>query len=380
MNWQIVPLSEVVKQDFESIVEVQKTIRYPMVGVYSFGKGLFTKEIIKGDCSSYKTFFKLKSEHIVLSQLFGWEGAISLCSKEFEDSYVSSMFPTFLVDEQKLDRDFFGYYLHQKIVWDELKTKGVGMGDRRRTLNPSIFLSLSIPLPPISIQKAIVKKLEVVKRNVDLIEKLRTEQLKDFRILQNSIFNKLIEDENKIPIEQILISVGEQCEIDNSQFYKQVMVRTEHKGVLLRKLIKGNEIGSIQTKVKSGNFIISKIDARNGAMGFIPPDLEGAVVTKDFPVFDFIEGVNPKFFGYFSNTNYFDRACKKASEGSTNRVRLKIDRFYNIEMPFPNRIKQNEIVELLNRVHQIKRHQQLTNTELKALFPSVLDKAFKGEL
>ncbi|MGI8584165.1 MAG: restriction endonuclease subunit S [Chitinophagaceae bacterium] len=114
-------------------------------------------------------------------------------------------------------------------------------------------------------------------------------------------------------------------------------------------------------------------------MGFIPPDLDEAVVTNDFPLFDFAENVNPKYFGYFTNTNYFDRACKKASEGSTNRVRLKMDKFYNIEMPLPDKERQVEVVTMLDKVHQIKKQQQLSNTELKTIFPSVVDKAFKGE-
>ena len=31
---------------------------------------------------------------------------------------------------------------------------------------------------------------------------------------------------------------------------------------------------------------MSKIDARNGAYGIVPAELEGAIVTNDFPVFD----------------------------------------------------------------------------------------------
>lgn len=31
---------------------------------------------------------------------------------------------------------------------------------------------------------------------------------------------------------------------------------------------------------------MSKIDARNGAMGLIPAELNGAIVTNDFPTYD----------------------------------------------------------------------------------------------
>lgn len=113
----------------------------------------------------------------------------------------------------------------------------------------------------------------------------------------------------------------------------------------------------------------------------IPADLDGAIVTGDFPLYSFNDEINPLFFYYFSNTFYFDDACKNASEGTTNRKRLKMGRFESIPMPLPPIQDQNRIlVSLLDKLNTVKTNHTITEKELTQLMPALLDKAFKGEL
>jgi type I restriction enzyme S subunit len=378
MNWEATKFGDILKR-VERFEKRNPSSVYQFSGTYSFGKGIFLSKNLKGTEFALEYVQRIKQDDFIYCKIMAWEGGFGVVQKESDNTVMSGAFVAYEIDKEKVLPEYLNYYFKVEKVWKSIGGKSTGTNLRRRSLHPDDFEANSLPLPSLPIQKVIIKKLELVKSKLSLIEKLKAEQQRDFRVLQNSVFNELIEQAPKAPIGKVLIEVGEPCEIKHSQFYKQVTVRTEHKGISLRKLIKGNEIGSVQTKVKSGNFIISKIDARNGAMGFIPDELEGAVVTNDFPIFDFSEEVNPKFFGYFSNTIYFDRACKKASEGSTNRVRLKMDKFYNIEMPLPNKEKQDEVVAMLDKTHEIKKHQYLTSPQLKAVFPSVLDKAFKGK-
>ena len=90
---------------------------------------------------------------------------------------------------------------------------------------------------------------------------------------------------------QILLPAQEPISINFLETYKQIKLRMNHNGVDLRELRKGSEIGSKQYSAKQGQFIISKIDARNGAMGIVPEFLDGAIVTGDFLLFDFNEKI-----------------------------------------------------------------------------------------
>ncbi|MBO7219871.1 MAG: restriction endonuclease subunit S, partial [Alistipes sp.] len=69
--------------------------------------------------------------------------------------------------------------------------------------------------------------------------------------------------------------------------YKRVTIKVRNGGVVPRDEVMGENIGTKkQFLVSKGQFILSKIDARNGAMGIIQTELDGAVVTQDFLPYD----------------------------------------------------------------------------------------------
>jgi type I restriction enzyme S subunit len=166
-------------------------------------------------------------------------------------------------------------------------------------------------------------------------------------------------------ISELLIPCKVSAVIKPECTYKQVKVRLAHKGVELRKEISGSEIGSSQYSVKTGQFIISKIDARNGAMGLIPKELDNAIVTNDFPVFDLSEKVNRDFFTYYSQLPLFDFVVKSASEGTTNRRRLKLDRFNNYVVNLPLIEEQERIISKIKNVeHKISKIKILCKAQI----------------
>ena len=123
--------------------------------------------------------------------------------------------------------------------------------------------------------------------------------------------------------------------------YKLVTIKMNHKGVVLRGLKKGGEIKSNMYEVKEGDFILSGIDARNGAFGIISKDLDGAIVTNDFWYFELDETLIDKhFFLELTSTSWFDEICRLGSDGTTQRIRLQKDKFFNQEIDLPSLDKQ----------------------------------------
>lgn len=153
-----------------------------------------------------------------------------------------------------------------------------------------------------------------------------------------------------VPLGDVVQKSTDWINIDQSESYREVTVRLWGKGVLLRKSVAGVEIAAAsRLRVHSGEFIISRIDARNGASGIIPDELEGAVVSNDFPVFTTVATrLLPAFLGWYSKTKGFVELCSAASEGTTNRVRLKEDRFLSQQIPLPTLREQQRLVEYLD--------------------------------
>lgn len=154
------------------------------------------------------------------------------------------------------------------------------------------------------------------------------------------------------PLGELLTKSDNWVVLDAEREYKEVTVRLWGRGVALRGIVSGPTVaGTRRMQVNAGEFIVSRIDARNGAFGLISEELDSAVVTNDFPVFSVNEErVLSSYLNWLSKTNDFVEACKAASEGTTNRVRLKEDRFLQIEIPLPPLAEQRRIVAKIERL------------------------------
>ena len=136
------------------------------------------------------------------------------------------------------------------------------------------------------------------------------------------------------------------------QTYKKITVRLWGKGLILRGEVSGSRIAATrQLRVKTGQFLLSRIDARHGACGLVPVSLDGALVSNDFPCFDIDSRIiHPAYFAWYVRTENFIALCRRASEGSTNRVRLKEDEFLRMPINLPSLVEQQGIVAKLDKV------------------------------
>ena len=160
--------------------------------------------------------------------------------------------------------------------------------------------------------------------------------------------------------------------------YREITVRLWGKGVVERGRILGASLNGRRFVAHAGQFIASKIDARNGAMGLIPESLEGALVTNDFPIFNLNkEKLEPRFLGWLCRTADFVELCLRASEGTTNRVRLKEERFLALEIPLPPLEEQQRVVARIEKmaaqIEEARALRKETADEVDALLRSVLD-------
>ncbi|MCK9561674.1 MAG: restriction endonuclease subunit S [Bacteroidales bacterium] len=135
--------------------------------------------------------------------------------------------------------------------------------------------------------------------------------------------------------------------IEDDEEYNRVTVKINNNGVILRDTEKGINIGTKkQYRAKVGQFIISKIDARNGAFGIIPDELDNAIVTNDFPLFDVnTKKINPQFLLLITTTKVFIKFAQSCSSGTTNRQRMDIEMFLNQKIPLPKLEEQEKIVK-----------------------------------
>lgn len=151
----------------------------------------------------------------------------------------------------------------------------------------------------------------------------------------------------------LLTRSGEAAQPAADAEYKEITIRLWGKGVLERGRISGAAVNGRRFIARKNQFIASRIDARNGAMGIVPESLDGALVTNDFPLFEVNhEHILPQYMGWLCRTPAFVDLCARASEGTTNRVRLKEDEFLRLEIQIPDTKEQQRIVIRIDTVQQ----------------------------
>jgi len=175
----------------------------------------------------------------------------------------------------------------------------------------------------------------------------------DLALLENWSVQSLLDAQfnysNKYKLARIgdfLLKSRNVIDIEDDKVYNRVTIKINNNGVVRRDTEKGANIGTKkQYLAKEGQFIISKIDARNGAFGIIPKELDQAIVTNDFPLFDVkIDKINPQFLLLITTTKVFIKFAQSCSSGTTNRQRMDIDMFLNQKIPLPTLEEQNQIV------------------------------------
>lgn len=178
-----------------------------------------------------------------------------------------------------------------------------------------------------------------------------------------------------VPIGSFLVRIKDPVDIEDNQNYKRVSIKLYNGGITLRDIELGVNIGTKkQFRIKQGHFLLSKIDARNGAIGIVPESCNDAIITGNFWDFEIdTNKADPQFLSLLMTTDYFVKLFDKASNGTTNRHYLQEDLFLKTEIPLPSLDIQKEFVKKYNdkikhAEEQGQKAQDLENDIEKYLF------------
>jgi type I restriction enzyme M protein len=90
-----------------------------------------------------------------------------------------------------------------------------------------------------------------------------------------------------VPLGVIIAQRRESVRVNDEELYTRPTVQMHFRGAKVRDRVEGRVIGTKnQFSMYSNDLILSRIDARNGAMAIVPAALNGGIATNDFPVFE----------------------------------------------------------------------------------------------
>jgi type I restriction enzyme, S subunit len=173
-------IGHVVDRIFRPVIR-REDDEYIPVGLYNRGRGIFHKEQTKGVSLGDSNFFWIKSDDLILSGQFAWEGAVALASNEEEGCVASHRYPILRGKPNLMETAYLFAFFTTKTGDFLLNEHSRGAAGRNRPLNPGTLLKESIPVPPIEAQARVSDHVyferridRIVKRSIKVLQEYRT--------------------------------------------------------------------------------------------------------------------------------------------------------------------------------------------------------------
>ena len=133
--------------------------------------------------------------------------------------------------------------------------------------------------------------------------------------------------------------------------------------------------------IEPGDLVISGINAGKGAIAIYGEDnLKKATATIHYSSYKVDKNVaNIKYLWIFFRSEVF-REILRISLPNGIKTELRSNKFISLEIPLPSLPKQKYYVELFEEIEKLAEDLEKSKNALLNIMPSVLAKAFNGEL
>lgn len=156
--------------------------------------------------------------------------------------------------------------------------------------------------------------------------------------------------------------------IDDSQEYQLVTVKLHGKGVVSRCYMKGSQIRTKdQQRIKRDQFLVAEIDAKFGGFGIVPSELDGAIVSGHYFLYDIDKiKVLPEFLQCFICSGILTKSIQKDIQGALNYSAIRPHHILEVPFPLPGDGTEKTQREIALRFSQIKHIQIHAERQLEA--------------
>jgi type I restriction enzyme, S subunit len=390
-DWPKVRLGELLRHRKEFImIDDLTTYKRPRVQLHA--QGILLRDEVPGALIKTKSQQICRTGEFLVAEIDAKVGGFGIVPDALDGAIVSSHYFLFVVNESKLDRRFLDYFIHTPAFRDQVEAQGT---TNYAAIRPSHVLGYEIPLPPLPEQRRIVARIEELASQINDARMLRQKAAAEAEILwQRSaeyIFDKLVETTPIRPLEE-LVSIrggGTPSKVDPF-FWDGNIPWITPKDMKVRELLDAIDHISEQATRSTAAKLISP--------GAVLVVVRGMILVHTFPsaVLRIPAAINqdmkalipnseiiPEFLCHFFWA-YNPRILDLVEKSTHDTRKLETSKLLDTKITVPSFLEQCRIVAELDalqaEVDRVKRFQSETTTELDALLPAILDRAFQGEI
>jgi type I restriction enzyme, S subunit len=366
---------------------------YRLVGIYSFGKGIFHRSPKMGSELGEYRFFAVKPGDLVLSNIQAWEGAIAHATKVDAGIVGTHRFLTYVPIAGRIDTNWARWFLLSEPGMTLIRRAAPGSTMRNRTLSIGRFEALEIPLPPIEEQRRVVCRLDRTSRHIRAIsEQSPTKRATIVPVLDGWLDTAIDQfDERRGLAEIAVVTRGRSPRYETETgllAINQACVRWNGLDLTRAREVEKEWWTSVPEtgRVRAGDVLVNSTGegtigrvtlATTSAAYGIPFDSHVLVVRCDESI------LMPEFLAIYLRSrdgqNQVNRAKGANTTKQTELGKNKLERF---TVPVPSMNEQALLVsrfrEIQGRTHLIEHRMDEQAERLTAVVPAVLNEAFTG--
>jgi type I restriction enzyme S subunit len=369
---------------------VDQTKEYRLLGVRLDGGGPFHRETKLGAQTAASKLSQVQAGDFIYSRLFAWRGAFGVINSHLDGCYVSGEFPTFRSIADVIDAEFLRLWFRLSTTIKAVEARCSGSTPlTRNRFKEHYFLAMEIPLPPLDEQRRIVARIEELAAKIEEARGLRREATGEAIALFSSAMNGVWKNQTgwkEKSLGELAATVSGQIDPRVEPYASLPHINGEaiESGtckLLPYRLAKEDGVTSGKYHFGAGAVLYSKI--RPYLRKAVQVPVEG-ICSADVYAFDSVDAaLEPRFLMYSLVSPDFTSYANRLS-GRTRMPKLNQKQLFVYKLRYPSRLEQKEFVSYLDRlqvkVDALKQAQAETAAELDALLPSLLDRAFSGEL
>lgn len=401
-GWRNVRIGDILTC-LDERVDLDNSREYATITVKRRHGGLEERERLFGHQISTKKQFRLIPGAFIISRVQCWHQAYAIVPDDIAPNVIASTNYDQFSISQEIDKRFFWWLSHSPQFTETVRSSAFGVVIEKMVFDRDAWLEKNVSLPPLTEQRRIVTRIENLAERIEEARRLRHESLNESGALVKGEIARIfetLEDSPKEPIRSL--GINNENPVQTGPFGAQLHASDfVESGVPVLNVgnvwPEGLRLDSIdhvlpdkaeqlnRYKLKSGDLLFARSGATLGKVCLVPEKCDGWLMTGHlFRVrFDADRIYNRFAFAALRGANSVVDQVFGQIRGAT-RPGYNTTLLGNVELPVPTMPEQHGIVAKLDtlqqKVGQLKRAQAESSEELDALMPSILDKAFRGEL
>jgi len=395
--WPMVPLGSVIRQRKE-FIEIDDFETYKRCRVQLHAKGIVLRDLIEGYGLKTKKQQVCRPGELLVAEIDAKVGGFGIVPEELDGAIVSSHYFLFVVDETALDRRFLGYFIRTPDFQDQVSAQG---STNYASIRPQQVLDYEVPLPLLAEQRRIVARIEELAAKVEAAQKLRQWATQESELLMMQVCSQLLGDERweTRRLENIL------AEKPRNGLSPQRKVEQGGRPMLRISAVSSSPTRFVDLTAhvlvdvsddKAQPFILQHDDVFLVRYNADMNRVAKAAIHKSVGDYDVVypdklirlrvdrKEMTPDFLVYTLGSHKVRDQIEGLAKTTAGQIGISGTNVKSLRIPVPPISEQCRIVAYLDdlqaKVDSVKGHQAATAAALDALLPSILDRAFKGEL